>query len=135
MFDFDDIAGPYLTADLFLQLKADTAKDPWWRLSGGLQAGGGLRFKVWKFDFDKGIPDIWSEDWTIAKADKPPVPAFTTKTLPDADDRQDLQLEGRRDHVARTGHVRRQRGAPARRGQARCLHRCYHRHREGLRHA
>ncbi|HEY6891430.1 MAG TPA: Ig domain-containing protein [Solirubrobacter sp.] len=84
-FDFYDIAGPYLTADLFLQLKADTAKDPWWRLSGGLQAGGGLRFKVWKFDFDKGIRDIWSEDWTIAKADKPPVPAFTTKTLPDAD--------------------------------------------------
>ncbi|WP_211233191.1 Ig domain-containing protein [Solirubrobacter soli] len=85
MFDFYDVAGPYLTADLFLQLKADTAKDPWWRLSGGLQAGGGLRFKVWKFDFDKGIRDIWSEDWTIAKADKPPVPAFTTKTLPDAD--------------------------------------------------
>jgi hypothetical protein len=85
MFDFYDVAGPYLTADLFLQLKADTTKDPWWRLSGGLQAGGGLRFKVWKFDFDKGIRDIWSEDWTIAKADKPPVPAFTTKTLPDAD--------------------------------------------------
>lgn len=85
MFDFYDVAGPYLTADLFMQLKADTAKDPWWRLSGGLQAGGGLRFKVWKFNFDKGIRDIWSEDWTIAKADKPPVPAFTTKTLPDAE--------------------------------------------------
>lgn len=84
-FDFYDVAGPYLTADLFMQLKADTAKDPWWRLSGGLQAGGGLRFKVWKFNFDKGIRDIWSEDWTIAQADKPPVPAFTTKSLPDAD--------------------------------------------------
>ena len=85
MFDFYDVAGPYLTADLFLQLKADTTKDPWWRLSGGLQAGGGLRFKVWKFNFDKGIRDIWSEDWTIAKADKPPVPAFTTTKLADAD--------------------------------------------------
>jgi hypothetical protein len=85
MFDFYDVAGPYLTADVFLRLKADTEKDPWWRLSGGLQAGGGLRFKVWKFDFDKSIPDIWSKDWTIAQADKPPVPAFTTKTLPDAD--------------------------------------------------
>ncbi|HWK29726.1 MAG TPA: Ig domain-containing protein [Solirubrobacter sp.] len=85
IFDFYDVAGPYLTADVFLQLKADTKKDPWWRLSGGLQAGGGLRFKVWKFDFDKNIPNIWSEDWTIAKADKPPVPSFTTTSLPDAD--------------------------------------------------
>lgn len=85
IFDFYDVAGPYVTADLFMQLKADTAKDPWWRLSGGLQAGGGLRFKVYKFNFDKNIRNIWSEDWTIAKADKPPVPAFTTKTLPDAD--------------------------------------------------
>jgi len=84
-FDFYDVAGPYLTADLFMQLKADTSADPWWRLSGGLQAGGGLRFKVWEINFDKGIRDIWSEDWTIAKADKPAVPAFTTKSLPDAD--------------------------------------------------
>ncbi|MDA0179588.1 putative Ig domain-containing protein [Solirubrobacter phytolaccae] len=85
IFDFYDVAGPYVTADLFMQLKADTNKDPWWRLSGGLQAGGGLRFKVWDFTFDKNIRNIWSEDWTIAQADKPPVPAFTTKTLPDAD--------------------------------------------------
>jgi len=85
IFDFYDVAGPYVTADLFMQLKADTSKDPWWRLAGGLQAGGGLRFKVWDFTFDKNVRDIWSEDWTIAKADKPPVPAFTTKTLPDAD--------------------------------------------------
>jgi hypothetical protein len=85
IFDFYDVAGPYVTADLFMQLKADTAKTPWWRLSGGLQAGGGLRFKVWDFTFDKNIRNIRSEDWTIAQADKPPVPAFTTKTLPDAD--------------------------------------------------
>ena len=126
-FDFYDIAGPYLTADLFLQLKADTTKDPWWRLSGGLQAGGGLRFKVWKFDFDKGIRDIWSEDWTIAKADKPPVPAFTTKTLPDADTGKAYTLEGRRDLLARAAELQRQRRPAARRAQARPVERRDHR--------
>ncbi|MDA0180476.1 Ig domain-containing protein [Solirubrobacter phytolaccae] len=67
-FDFYDVAGPYLTAGIFMQLKADTDKSPWWRLSSGLQAGGGLRFKVWKFGFDYNKPDIWSKDWTVAQS-------------------------------------------------------------------
>jgi hypothetical protein len=67
-FDFYDVAGPYLTAGVFMRLKADSDASPWWRLSSGLQAGGGLRFKVWKFGFDYNKPDIWSEDWTLAQA-------------------------------------------------------------------
>lgn len=84
-FDFYDVAGPYLTAGIFMQLKADTDKSPWWRLSSGLQAGGGLRFKVWKFGFDYSKPDIWSKDWTVAQAKTPAPIALDGKAFPAAD--------------------------------------------------
>lgn len=84
-FDFYDVAGPYLTAGIFMQLKANTDKSPWWRLSSGLQAGGGLRFKVWKFGFDYNKPDIWSEDWTVAQAKTPAPIALDGKAFPAGD--------------------------------------------------
>ncbi|RKQ91559.1 putative Ig domain-containing protein [Solirubrobacter pauli] len=84
-FDFYDVAGPYLTAGIFMQLKADTDKSPWWRLSSGLQAGGGLRFKVWKFGFDYNKPDIWSKDWTVAQAKTQAPIALDGKAFPAGD--------------------------------------------------
>lgn len=84
-FDFYDVAGPYLTAGIFMQLKADTDKSPWWRLSSGLQAGGGLRFKVWKFGFDYNKPDIWSKDWTVAQAKTQAPIALDGKAFPTGD--------------------------------------------------
>lgn len=80
LFDVYDVGGPYLTADGFIRLDVSSTRDPWWRLAGGFRAGAGIKFKVWRFEFDRDKPDLFSKDWTIAQASgaKPPEPVDVT---------------------------------------------------------
>lgn len=84
IFDIYDVAGPYITADVFAQLDVDSKKDPWWTLKAGIEAGVGIRLKVWKIRFDEGIPDLLSKSWTIAEAKDPIPPRIRTEKLDDA---------------------------------------------------
>jgi Putative Ig domain len=84
VFSIYGAGGPYLSAGVFGKLDVATASDPWWKLSAGLEAGIGLQFKVWKFDFDKGIPDLFSKTWTVAQASGAAPPEVTTASLPQA---------------------------------------------------
>ncbi|MDO8184975.1 Ig domain-containing protein [Conexibacter sp. JD483] len=84
MFDVYEVGGPYLTAEALIRFDVDSTRDPWWRLSGGFQAGAGIAFQVWRFSFDRNVPDLFSKDWTIAKASGSAPPQVSTSTLPDA---------------------------------------------------
>lgn len=75
-------AGPYLSADGNVSLDVDTTRTPWWQLTAGIEAGLGLKFKFFGHEFDKGIPDVLSANWTIAQASTPAPPAITTASLP-----------------------------------------------------
>lgn len=83
IFDIYDFAGPYITAGVYGKLIVDSDKDPWWSLHAGLEAGVGIRLKVWKIKFDEGIPDLLQKDWVIAEAKGDPPPVVTTDSLSD----------------------------------------------------
>ena len=80
-FDIEDVTGPFLSANGHIDLHVDSATSPWWILTGGIEAGGGLKFDVWKTHFDQEDPGILSKTWTIAQADTPPPLTITTDTL------------------------------------------------------
>jgi len=67
-FDIYDVAGPYISADLFLKYRIDTAADPWWKLTGGVQAGAGISLDVFGSRIEKGIDDVLDHEWTLAQA-------------------------------------------------------------------
>jgi hypothetical protein len=81
-FDLWDVAGPHISADAHTDFSADSTATPLWELTGGFEAGGGLKFKVWKTDFDKEDPDIISQDWLIAEANNSPLAIETTTLKP-----------------------------------------------------
>lgn len=84
MFDVYEVGGPYLTAEGLLRFTVDSTRDPWWKLSGGFQAGAGIAFQVWRFGFDRNVPDLFSKEWTIAKASGTAPPQISTSSLPNA---------------------------------------------------
>lgn len=84
MFDVYEVGGPYLTAEGLMRLTVDSTRDPWWKLTGGFQAGAGIAFQVWRFSFDRNVPDLFSKEWTIAKASGSAPPQISTSSLPDA---------------------------------------------------
>ncbi len=67
-FDVEDIAGPFITADVHTDLALNAAKSPWWDLTAGIEAGGGLEFHVFGIDFQVADPHILSYTWDIAHA-------------------------------------------------------------------
>ncbi len=84
MFDVYEVGGPYLTAEGLLRFTVDSTRDPWWKLTGGFQAGAGIAFQVWRFTFDRNVPDLFSKEWTIAKASGAAPPQVSTSSLPNA---------------------------------------------------
>ncbi len=81
-FELYGIAGPYLTAGAYGKFERDPDVDPEWKLAAGLEAGAGLKFKVWTFDFDEGVPDLFDKEWILAQSPEPPSPDVTTERLP-----------------------------------------------------
>jgi putative Ig domain-containing protein/lectin family protein len=75
-------AGPFLSADGTVGVSVNTARTPWWKLTGGLEAGVGVKFSAFGHHFDWGIPDVLRHEWTIAQANTPPPPVITTTGLP-----------------------------------------------------
>ena len=68
MVKIDFVAGPYVAAELFLALDADTLTNPWWTLTCGIDAKIGAKIEV----LDETLAD-WSYDhnlvtWTLAQA-------------------------------------------------------------------
>ncbi|MDW5594909.1 putative Ig domain-containing protein [Conexibacter stalactiti] len=84
MFDVYEAGGPYLTAEGLIRFDVDSTRTPWWRLSGGFQAGAGIAFKVWRFSFDRNVPDLFSKDWTIAQASGSAPPQLSTSSVANA---------------------------------------------------
>lgn len=84
MFDVYEVGGPYLTAEGLMRFTVDSTRDPWWKLTGGFQAGAGIAFQVWRFSFDRNVPDLFSKEWTIAKASGAAPPQVSTSSLPNA---------------------------------------------------
>lgn len=63
---------PNLDLDGYLDFNADTASTPWWTLTGGLEADGGVDVSLLGFfsqSFDLGETTLWST--TIAQASSP----------------------------------------------------------------
>ncbi|ADB52911.1 Ig domain-containing protein [Conexibacter woesei] len=84
MFDVYEVGGPYITGDALARFDVSSHKNPWWRLSAGFQAGAGIKFKVWKFTFNRHKPDLLSKLWTLAEAKGAAPPSVTQETLPGA---------------------------------------------------
>lgn len=84
MFDVYEVGGPYITGDALARFDVSSHKNPWWRLSAGFQAGAGIKFKVWKFTFNRHKPDLLSKMWTLAEAKGAAPPSVGQTTLPDA---------------------------------------------------
>jgi alpha-tubulin suppressor-like RCC1 family protein len=78
------LAGPYISADAFATLNASTSSTPWWTLTGGFGAGGGIELDIFGEQFSEGDPSILSKTWTIAQATTPAPLSVGTQTLEDA---------------------------------------------------
>ncbi|SCF47398.1 Fibronectin type III domain [Micromonospora matsumotoense] len=63
------VAGPYLTADVNVGLSANPAAEPWWTLTGGLDAGAGIALP--SLGFDQSNPSILRYRRTLAQAPLP----------------------------------------------------------------
>ncbi|MFE7870160.1 fibronectin type III domain-containing protein [Micromonospora humida] len=63
------VAGPYLTADGTVGLSANPAAEPWWTLTGGLDAGAGIALP--SLGFDQSNPSILRYRRTLAHAPWP----------------------------------------------------------------
>jgi hypothetical protein len=88
-FKVDDLAGPFIGGWGVATLSANSTATPWWTLKAGLEAGGGLRFKMFGKDFDHEDDHIISKLWTIASASPGTTPPsaplqITTSDLPAA---------------------------------------------------
>jgi hypothetical protein len=79
--DLYGVAGPYVTADASATLNASLTSTPWWTLTGGFEAGGGIELDVFDIDFSQGDPSIFSKTWTIAQASTPAPLTITTQSL------------------------------------------------------
>jgi hypothetical protein len=79
-----DIAGPEVNVYPYLLLSANTSQSPWWKLYGGVEAGGG--FVVPKLDINYSDPNIihFQEVLLQAKTSPPPPPplSISTSSLP-----------------------------------------------------
>src|ERR1019366_4481982 len=84
-FDIEDVTGPFISADAHSDLTVDSTASPWWKLTGGFEAGGGLKFNVFGLKFDKEDGQILLKDWTIAEATAPAPLTIATKILAAAD--------------------------------------------------
>ncbi|MEV0808115.1 fibronectin type III domain-containing protein [Micromonospora sp. NPDC050200] len=63
------LAGPYLTADINVGLGANPAVEPWWTVTGGLDAGAGIALP--SLGFDKSNPSILRYRKVLAHAPWP----------------------------------------------------------------
>jgi len=81
-FDIYGVAGPFLTANVFTNLTVNIATTPWWKLVGGIEAGGGITLTVWIIHFSKKDTSILKATWVIAEAHTPAPLSVTTTTLP-----------------------------------------------------
>lgn len=84
-FDLATTPGPALSADQTVTLAADPARDPWWKLDGRVGASGRFQAKAWVLTVDGSVDNILNKNYEIAKATTPPVPVFSTRSLPDAE--------------------------------------------------
>ncbi|WP_346536578.1 hypothetical protein [Micromonospora sp. DPT] len=88
------LAGPYLTAGIIVELSANPAAEPWWTLTGGLDAGAGIALP--SLGFDKSNPSILRYRKVLAHAPWPQhlyaveclsTDCFTSLRLVQTDDR------------------------------------------------
>ncbi|MEV4541581.1 fibronectin type III domain-containing protein [Micromonospora echinaurantiaca] len=63
------LAGPYLTAGITVELSANPTAEPWWTLTGGLDAGAGIALP--SLGFDKSNPSILRYRKVLARAPLP----------------------------------------------------------------
>jgi len=60
---------PYLFAKLYTKFEAKTDMEPWWRLFAGLDAGAGIKMKVWNFTLFDFQTNLVSLEKQIAQAE------------------------------------------------------------------
>ncbi|NOX17554.1 MAG: hypothetical protein GXO87_04640, partial [Chlorobi bacterium] len=69
LFKIYQTLSPYLFAKLYGKFEAKTDMNPWWRLFAGLDAGVGIKMKVWKFTLFDFQETLLSLEKQIAQAE------------------------------------------------------------------